>query len=245
MVVLDDAGAVLRPAKLWNDTESAPDADWLLGRLGGGAAAWAAACGSVPVAAFTITKLELAAPARARRVRPRLAHVLLPHDWLTWQLTGELVTDRGDASGTGYWSPADGRYRHDLLAIVDGDKDWSAAVPEVLDPLAARPARHRAGAIVGCGTGDNMAAALGVGLGPGDVGVSIGTSGTVFAVSDQPTADPTGAVAGFADATGRFLPLVCTLNATKVTDAVARLLGVDLGGARRARARGARRAPAA
>ncbi|MEJ7582578.1 MAG: FGGY-family carbohydrate kinase [Acidimicrobiales bacterium] len=72
-----------------------------------------------------------------------------------------------------------------------------------------------------------MAAALGLGLQPGDIAFSIGTSGTLFAVTEQPTADASGAVAGFADATGRFLPLVCTLNAAKVTDAVARLLGVD------------------
>jgi xylulokinase len=226
LVVLDAAGATLRPAKLWNDTESAPDAAWLLGRLDTGAAGWADACGSVPVAAFTITKLSW-----LHRTEPdvfnRIAHVLLPHDWLTWMLTGELVTDRGDASGTGYWSPATGAYRHDLLAIVDGDTDWPAVVPRVLQPLDAIPARDTAAGIVACGTGDNMAAALGVGLRAGDVCVSIGTSGTVFAVAEHPTADPTGAVAGFADATGRFLPLVCTLNATKVTDTVARLLGVD------------------
>lgn len=228
LVVLDHAGAVLRPAKLWNDTESAADAEWLLGRLDRGADGWAAACGSVPVAAFTITKLSW-----LHRTAPdtfdRVAHVLLPHDWLTWRLTGEFVTDRGDASGTGYWSPATGSYRHDLLAIVDGDKDWPSAVPQVLDPLAAMPGGHRAG-VIACGTGDNMAAALGVGLRPGDVCVSIGTSGTVFSVADQPTADGSGAVAGFADASGRFLPLACTLNATKVTDTVARLLGVDHAG---------------
>jgi len=65
-----------------------------------------------------------------------------------------------------------------------------------------------------------------VGAKPGDVVVSIGTSGTAFAVSDTPAADPTGMVAGFADATGRFLPLACTLNATRVLDAIARVLGV-------------------
>ena len=81
--------------------------------------------------------------------------------------------------------------------------------------------------MVGPGTGDNMAAALGLGLRPGDLALSLGTSGTAYTVSEQPTADPSGTVAGFADATGRFLPLVCTLNATKVTDTVARLLGVD------------------
>ena len=227
MVVLDSAGAVVRPAKLWNDTESAPDAGWLLKQLPDGAAGWAAACGTVPVAAITITKLSW-----LHRSEPesweRLARVLLPHDWLTHQLTGAFTTDRGDASGTGYWSPAGGEYRWDLLAIVDKDRDWSSAVPSVLGPTTA--AGTWRGAVVAPGTGDNMAAALALGLGPGDVAISIGTSGTVYAVSDTPTADGTGDVAGFADATGRFLPLVCTLNAAKVTDAVARLLGVDHGG---------------
>ncbi len=224
MVALDAQRDVLRPAKLWNDTESAPDAGWLLKQLPDGAAGWAAACGSVPVAAFTITKLSW-----LHRSEPdawtRLAHVVLPHDWLTYRLTGALVTDRGDASGTGYWSAADGSYRWDLLAIVDGERDWSTVVPRVLGP--AEQAGEWGGIAVACGTGDNMAAAVGVGLRPGDVAVSIGTSGTAYTVSDAPTADPSGQVAGFADATGRYLPLVCTLNATKVTEAVRRLLGVD------------------
>jgi xylulokinase len=223
MVVLDADLAVVRPAKLWNDTESAPDAASLIERLPGGRQAWAEACGSVPVASFTITKL-----AWLRRNEPdsfdRLAHVLLPHDWLTFRLTGSLTTDRGDASGTGYWSAASGTYRWDLLALVDAERDWSEIVPTVLGPGAE--AGEWSGAVVGPGTGDNMAGALGVGLRSGDVAVSIGTSGTVYSVSDTPTADPSGIVAGFADATGRHLPLVCTLNATKVTDAVARLLGV-------------------
>ena len=224
MIVLDDDAHVVRPAKLWNDTESAPDATWLIERLAGGAAEWAAACGTVPVASLTVTKL-----AWLRRCEPeswrRLAHVVLPHDWLTLRLTGRLVTDRGDASGTGYWSPGTNRYRHDLLAIVDNERDWSGALPRVLAP--GEPAGRWGGAVVAAGTGDNMAAAMGVGLRHGDVAVSLGTSGTVYAVSAEPAADPSGAVAGFADATGRFLPLVCTLNATKVTDAVRRLLGLD------------------
>jgi xylulokinase len=215
LVVLDERDEVIRPAKLWNDTESAPDASWLLGQLDGGAAAWATACGTVPVAAFTITKLSW-----LHRSEPdafgRIARVLLPHDWLAWRVTGTLGTDRGDASGTGYWSAATGRYRTDLLEIVDAQTDWAAALPPVGGPTEAS------------GTGDNMAAALGLGLRPGDVAVSLGTSGTVFAVSETPTADATGAVCGFADATGRFLPLVCTINATKVTDATAHLLGIEL-----------------
>lgn len=224
LVCLDADDRVIRPAKLWCDTTSAADADWLIDQLPAGAAGWAQACGSVPVAAFTIAKLSW-----LHRTEPdaweRLARVALPHDWLTLQLTGRLVTDRGDVSGTGYWSPVDGRYRWDLLAILDGDRDWGAALPEVLGPID--PAGRWHNTVVGPGTGDNMAAALGIGLLEGDIAVSLGSSGTVFGVSPTPTADPTGAVAGFADATGRFLPLVCTLNATKVTDAIGRLLGLD------------------
>ena len=226
LVVLGDDGEVLRPAKLWNDTESAPDASMLLDSLPGGPAAWAEACGSVPVPAFTITKLHW-----LRRNEPetfrRIATVLLPHDWLTHRLTGRWTTDRGDASGTGYWSPRQGRYRHDLLSLVSDDIDWGTALPEVLAPDAVAGEWRGAGIPVAAGTGDNMAAALGLGLQPGDLALSLGTSGTAFTVSHRPAADPTGTVAGFADATGHFLPLVCTMNATKVTDTVARVLGVD------------------
>jgi len=224
MVVLDDDREVIRPAKLWNDTESAPDAGWLVKQLPGRGADWAAAVGSVPVAAFTATKLSW-----LHRSEPdswaRLAHVLLPHDWMTHRLTGELVTDRGDASGTGYWSPASGEYRWDLLAIIDKDRDWSTVVPRVAEPTEV--VGEWKGARVACGTGDNMAAALGLGLQPGVAVLSLGTSGTAYAVCEHPTADASGFVAGFADATGRYLPLACTLNATKVTEAIRRLLGVD------------------
>jgi xylulokinase len=231
---------VVRPALLWNDTRSAGAAQDLIAEAGGGEAGrrfWAEATGSVPVASFTATKLRWLArrePANADRV----AAVCLPHDWLTWRLAGApglaaLRTDRGDASGTGYWSPQTGEYRLDLLERAFGRQ---LAVPTVLGPAdtaglldpAVRAGAPAGRTLLGPGTGDNAAAALGVGAGPGDVVVSIGTSGTVFAVADTPAADPTGAVAGFADATGRYLPLVCTLNAARVLDAAAALLGVGL-----------------
>lgn len=233
MVASDADGSPVHPAKLWNDTESAPQADALVARLG--AKGWADAVGSVPVAAFTITKL-----AWLRAEHPdafaRLASVHLPHDELNRRLTGKRVTDRGDASGSGYWSPRTGEWRMDLLALVDDTREWTSALPRVLAPFevagtltteAANALGLRADVLVGPGTGDNMGAALGLGLAAGDVVISLGTSGTVYAVSDTPTSDESGAVAGFADASGRFLPLVCTLNAMKVTDATARLLGVD------------------
>jgi len=235
MVCLDETGAVVRPALLWNDTRSAKAALDLITELGdgddggdAGVRAWADAVGSVPVASFTVTKLRWLAenePASAQRS----AAVCLPHDWLTWRLAGasgldSLTTDRGDASGTGYWSPAAGQYRPDLLDLAFGRRP---ALPAVLGP-AVVAGQTSAGALLAPGTGDNAAAALGVAASEGDVVVSIGTSGTVFSVATTPTADATGAVAGFADATGRFLPLVCTLNAARVLDAAASMLRVDL-----------------
>ena len=230
MVVLDESGAVVRPALLWNDTRSAGAAADLIDDLGGGdkgRRAWVDAVGIVPVASFTLTKLRWLArhePERAARV----AAVCLPHDWLTWKLSGAqglatLRTDRSDASGTLYWSAATNAYRPDLLELGFGRV---IRTPEVLPPTGI--AGHLAtGAPLGPGAGDNAAAALGTAALPGDVIVSIGTSGTVFVSSDVAPDDPSGTVAGFADTTGRFLPIVVTLNAARVLDAATRLLGVD------------------
>ena len=231
MVCLDEDGGVVRPALLWNDTRSAGAAADLVAELGAtpdeGRAAWVEAVGSVPVASFTVTKLRWLAEHEPEGAR-RTAAVCLPHDWLTWRLAGaqgleNLVTDRSDASGTGYWAPASGKYRPDLLRMALGA---DVRVPPVLGP-ADPAARTSRGALLGPGAGDNAAAALGLGARAGDLVVSIGTSGVVSAVSRVAAADPAGAVAGFADATGAFLPLVCTLNAARVLDATARLLGVD------------------
>ncbi|MEU4560325.1 xylulokinase [Actinoplanes sp. NPDC023936] len=226
MVALDDNGEVVRPALLWNDTRSAGAAADLIAELGGGEK-WAEAVGIVPVASFTLTKLRWLArhePENAARV----AAVCLPHDWLTWKLSGstdiaDIKTDRSDASGTLYWSAKTNEYRMDLLELGFGR---TLAVPEVLGPTGIA-GRLPNGAPLGPGAGDNAAAALGTGALPGDVIVSIGTSGTVFVSSDVAPIDPTGTVAGFADTTGRFLPIVVTLNAARVLDAAAKLLGVD------------------
>ncbi|MAT19398.1 MAG: xylulokinase [Leifsonia sp.] len=240
MVVLDAAGEVIRPALLWNDTRSAGAASALIAEFG--AAELARRTGSVPVASFTATKLRWLRDAEPEHAT-RVAAVALPHDWLTWRLLGygptgssplgpelaALTTDRSDASGTSYWSPADGEYDRELLIAALGH---DATLPRVLGPAetAGATTAHGvvpAGVVVGPGAGDNAGAALGLGARPGDVIVSIGTSGTVFAVNEQPVRDETGAVAGFADASGAYLPLVATLNAARVLDATARLLGVD------------------
>ena len=230
MVVLDESGEVVRPALLWNDTRSAGAAADLIDELGGGEKgrrAWVEAVGIVPVASFTLTKLRWLArhePENAARV----AAVCLPHDWLTWKLSGAhgleaLRTDRSDASGTLYWSAAANAYRPDLLELGFGRL---IRTPEVLPPTGVA-GRLAGGAPLGPGAGDNAAAALGTGALPGDVIVSIGTSGTVFVSSDVAPDDPSGTVAGFADTTGRFLPIVVTLNAARVLDAATTLLGVD------------------
>ena len=238
MVALDAEGRVIRDALLWNDTRSADAAEALIDELG--ADSLAERTGLVPVASFTITKLRWLRDAEPENAA-RVAAVALPHDWLTWRLRGfgpagesaqgpvleELVTDRSDASGTGYWSPeawapgVDG-YDRDLFVWALGH---DAVLPRVLGP--AEWVTDADGRRVAPGAGDNAGAALGVGAATGDVVVSIGTSGTVFAVSASRTVDSSGTVAGFADADGGFLPIVVTLNAARVLDAIARLLGVD------------------
>lgn len=216
MVVLDDAGRVIRPALLWNDTRSAHAARALAEEFPD----IVQRTGSSPVASFTSTKLRWLRDAEPENA-VRVAAVALPHDWLTWRLRGstdlsELTTDRSDASGTGYFNPHTGDYDRELLIAALGH---DAILPQVLGPGEAPAAGF------GPGAGDNAAAALGLGAREGDVVVSIGTSGTVFAVTPRPAGSAT--VAGFADASGLFLPLVATLNAARVLDAVGRVLGVD------------------
>ena len=240
MVVLDADGRVIRDALLWNDTRSAAAAAQLTEEFG--AAELASRTGLVPVASFTITKLRWLRDAEPENAA-RVAAVALPHDWLTWRLRGygpagesplgpvldELTTDRSDVSGTGYWSPASGEYDRELLIAALGH---DAVLPRVLAAhdspgVSAEHVGIPVGIMVGAGAGDNAAAALGLDARSGDVVASIGTSGTVFAVTDTPTVDPSGSVAGFADAGGAFLPLVATLNAARILDAIARLLAVD------------------
>ncbi|HEX9977718.1 MAG TPA: FGGY family carbohydrate kinase, partial [Acidimicrobiia bacterium] len=233
LVVLDGAGRSVRPAKLWNDTESAEDARRMIAAFGG-ASWWAEHIGLVPVAAFTATKW-----AWLRRVEPHSAAatraIRLPHDFLTERLTGAGVTDRGDASGTAWWSTATEGYADEVLDHPTQRLDPSR-LPRVLGPresaggvtmAAAEYLGLRAGIPVGPGTGDNAGAAIGLGLTPGVPVISLGTSGTAFMSSRTRTIDASGRVAGFADATGRFLPLAATLNCTLAVDRVAAWLGLD------------------
>ena len=225
MVTLDDDGELVRDALLWNDNRSAPDAVDLIGELGG-AQAWADAVGSVPGASMTVAKVRWLARAEPENAA-RTAGVVLPHDWLTWQLGGrsfEPTTDRGDASGTCYFDATTNAYRDDLVRLALGH--------DLRLPRVARPdevvGHTPDGIALAPGTGDNMAAALGLGLSDTAAAVSLGTSGTAFTRADAQTHEPTGTVAGFADATGAFLPLVCTLNGARNLVATAKAIGVSL-----------------
>ncbi|CAL9373229.1 xylulokinase [Streptomyces sp. enrichment culture] len=235
LVALDRAGRPLRPALLWNDTRSAPQAAALTAELG--APAWLERTGSVPVASMTAAKWRW-----LRENEPRTAEaaaaVRLPHDYLTERLTGAAVTDPGDASGTCWYSTATGVYDADLLDLLALDR---ALLPEVAPSGGTRAGTLTAGAAgalglpagiaVAAGTGDNMAAAVGLGLGAAGLldhpAVSLGTSGTVFAATR--TRPATAALAGFAaaDGHGTYLPLGCTLNCTLAVDRIAALLGLD------------------
>jgi xylulokinase len=226
MVALDETGKVIRPALLWNDVRSAKEATELNAELGGNAET-ARKVGSVLLAAFTASKLRWLADhekVNAAKVRA----VALPHDWVSWQLSGakdlaSLFTDRSDASGTGYFDPTTSHYRYEILSLALRH-DSDITLPKIIAP-SEFGANTLSGVPIAAGAGDNAAAALGVQAEPGDVVVSLGTSGTAFAVSQTPTHDSSAAVAGFADATGRYLPLVCTLNAARILDAATRILG--------------------
>ncbi len=227
MICLDAGGQLVRKALLWNDTRSSAAASELVADLGG-AAAWADRTGVVPVASITVAKLRWLADAEPDRADATAA-VCLPHDWLTWRLSGSdqieaLRTDRSDASGTGYFAAESGQYDLELLDLALRGRRPSVPAVVAAGDIAGRTTT---GAVLGAGAGDNAAAALGIGAGPGDCIVSLGTSGVVSAVGDTAAHDASGLVAGFADATGRQLPLVCTLNGAPVLASVAKMLGVD------------------
>ena len=228
LVTVDATGAVVRPALMASDHRAATAAGDLVVE-GGGAPAWASAVGSVPTGSYPIAKLRWLA-AREPENAARVAAAMQPHDWLTWLLLGGAsspVTDRGDASGTGYWSPKSGEYRMALLRHAFGRE---VALPRVLGPV--EPAGTTgAGVLVAPGTGAARAAVLGLDAAAGDVVISVGASGTLFAGGlERPVADASGAVACFADATGRHLAMTRTGEAMPTLDAAASMLGTDLEG---------------
>ena len=225
MLLLDEAGEVVRPALLWNDTRSADAATTLIEEMGGPQAS-VEEIGSLMVASFTASKLRWVRDEEPENAQ-RAAQVLLPHDFVSLHLAESGTapfTDRGDASGTGYYSTREEAWKPELVEAALGKDLELPRLPEAPNEVMARTA---AGAAIAAGTGDNMGAALGLSLGPGDVSVSIGTSGVCAMVSDARPGDASGTVTGFADATGRFLPMTTTINASRILEAGRALLGVS------------------
>lgn len=233
LVLLDAEDQPLCKAKLWNDTTSSQQAAELVNQIG--AEVFAEAVGTVPTSAFTISKLAWTAQHRPEALAA-VSKIMVPHDYLTYRLGGRAVTDRSDASGTGYYSTREDRWLPEYLTAI-ADRDWLPMLPEVLGPTTvaatiqpevAQSLGLNAEVKIGPGAGDQHATSLGLGLRPGDVAIALGTSGVVFAPTSTPVADPTGWVSGTADAAGGYLPLICTLNAAKVTDSAAAWLGVSV-----------------
>ncbi|MFJ3229882.1 FGGY family carbohydrate kinase [Streptomyces sp. NPDC086787] len=228
IVPLDAQGNTVRPAMVGGDKRAQVAAADLIDALGG-REAWAQAVGSVPQTAQPVAKLRWLAKNEPENAQ-RTAILLQAHDWLVWQLLGRPVrrtTDRGGASGTGYWSAATGAYRPDLLELALGHQ---AMLPEVIGPAEAAGTTPE-GLLISAGTGETMAAAFGLGLALGDVVVSLGASGSVMAVHPEALADQTGMITSLADATGLHLPVVTTLNAVRTLRGTAELLGLpDLEG---------------
>lgn len=232
MVLLDSHGEVVRPALLWNDTRSSSEAQELIEHFG---ADWLAQnTGSLPVASFTATKLRWVRNNEPENLE-KIAAVCLPHDYLSWRLSSfypdisKLFTDRSDASGTGYFNPKTNQYLQEIIEFCLGKQ---VQLPRIIEHTESAGVVRESLAtheiLIGAGMGDNAGAAMGLDLTPGKFAVSLGTSGTVFGSLASGTQDPTGVIAGFANASGDYLPLVCTLNAARVIEWGAGLLDVGL-----------------
>lgn len=220
LVLLDRSQQVLRPAIRARAADR--DIAGLLDALGG-RQDWVVATGAVPSATTPIA--QLAWLYRTDRSQwDRIASVLTPGSWLTHRLSRAFVTDRGDASRTGYWSPRENQWRVDLLAFIDESKDWGMCLPHLRGPQ--EQAGDRQGVVIAPGTGDAMAVALALALQPGDVVIALDHDARVFTLRERPTEDASGVVAGFADATGRYLPCVRVADGMNVVSTVARLMGV-------------------
>jgi len=235
-VPLDAAGAVIRPAKLWCDTSTAPECALLTRKLGGTKAVIRAA-GLPFLPGYTAPKilwLKRHEPASYRRLR----HVLLPHDYLNYHLTGNYFMEPGDASGTALMDVRRRTWSAPVIKAIDKNLlDWlpplakSSARAGTLRPGLARQYGLSPGVVVSAGGGDNMMGAIGTGnVAPGVVSASFGTSGTIYAYSKKPVVDPHGEIAAFCDSTGGWLPLLCTMNVTLVTEQFRRLFGWDHAG---------------
>ncbi|WP_282358087.1 xylulokinase [Pseudomonas sp. PS01303] len=236
LVVLDDQGQVLRPAKLWCDTETSAENDRLLKHLGDEQGSLER-LGVVIAPGYTVSKL-LWTKEQHPDVFARIARILLPHDYLNFWLTGRACSEYGDASGTGYFNVRTRQWDLQLLRDIDSSGRLQAALPELIDahqavgtilPSIAEHLGINPAALVASGGGDNMMGAIGTGnIQPGAITMSLGSSGTVYAYSDVPKVSPDASVATFCSSSGGWLPLICTMNLTNATGAIRELFDLDL-----------------
>jgi xylulokinase len=225
-VALDESYQIVRAAKLWCDTSSSPECEEIINRLGGLEETIEAVGNGVP-AGFTASKI-LWLKKHEPQNYARLRWVLLPHDYINFWLTGRMVMECGDASGTALLDVRNRQWSRAAIAAID--PRLSEMLPSLIesDEIAGKLRPQLASAfglseevIVSSGGGDNMMGAIGTGnVRPGIVTVSLGTSGTIYACSSHPVIDPRGEVAAFCDSTGSWLPLVCTMNVTVATEMV-------------------------
>jgi xylulokinase len=232
-VPLDARGEVIRPAKLWCDTSTTEECAILTRKLGGEKAVIRTA-GLAFLPGFTAPKilwLKRHEPANYRRLR----HVLLPHDYLNFHLTGNYFMEYGDASGTALMDVRKRVWSRPVLQAIDRNlADWlpplsaSHQPAGILRPELARKYGFADNVIVSAGGGDNMMGAIGTGnVKPGVVSASLGTSGTIYAYGNKPVVDPNGEIAAFCSSTGGWLPLLCTMNVTLVTEQFRTLFNWD------------------
>lgn len=234
LVVLDKNSNVIRPAKLWNDTESSLQSDFLLNKYG--KKYWIESTGSMIGPSFTITKL-LWLYENEKENFLKIKKVILPHDYLVWKLSNRFVTDRAGASCTGYYSIKDGKWDLEVLQQVAKNFDWQLVLPEILSPNeksgfishdAAEELGLKKDVVIAAGTGDQMASALGLGIGQGDYVISLGTSICVFSVASNLVLDLNGLVNCVCDSNGKFLPIIVSLNGTKVTNLFSKIMNRSL-----------------
>jgi xylulokinase len=231
-VPLDADGNVLAPAKLWCDTSTQAECDLIM-QAAGGASRCIELAGNPILAGYTASKLPWTRTHRAEAYA-KLAAILLPHDYVNYWLTGQRWMECGDASGTGWLDVRTRRWSRDLLSATDAENDLGAYLPPLaeadasfrIDPVIADELGVPREVLVSAGGGDNMMAAIGTGnVEPGVLSMSLGTSGTLFAYADRPVVDEQAGWAAFCSSTGGWLPLICTMNCTVATEAVAKTFG--------------------
>ncbi len=236
LVVLDKKGRVLCPAKLWCDTQTAPQNQQLLNALGGEQACLEQ-LGLVIAPGFTVSKL-LWLKQHQPQIFQQIAHIMLPHDYINYWFTGNVVSEYGDASGTGYFDIRKRNWDHHILELIDDSQSLSKALPELINSeqsagtvrqTIARKLGLRDGVIVSSGGGDNMMGAIGTAnISNGQVTMSLGTSGTLYSHTSTPLTNSLPEVANFCSSSNGWLPLICTMNATNVTSIIQQLFALDI-----------------